>query len=653
VSGWWPVMSPRSFRPDAVTGTVIAIALVALVTRTLGLDARALHHDESLHATYSWYLSSGDGYRHNPLMHGPFQFHIMALFFVLFGDGDAMARWPHALFGTALVCTPLLLRRWLGGPGTVLAALFLCVSPSLMYYTRFAREDAFIALFTVLQFIAVWRYRDDGRERWLLLFAVATAFAFATKESAYLTAAVLLLYLNFAAAHEWFWAHRRGQHVPLRTQALHGAWLVPSAWVFAALWRPLRPLRERLGLTERPREADLLVLTGTLVLPLLAAAVRIPAEAVAGPLDQDTLRIVGVATVGVLWAASIAVGVMWDAQRWPAAVAVFLLVTVPLYTTFGTNLDGIAGPFWTSLDYWIAQHDVRRGEQPGFYYLMMLPLYESLVLLPSLVAGPWLALRRRDPLAALLVFWFAGTFLALSVSGEKMPWLTIHLALPLTFLAAYALGRGVSAAAEAVRTRSGAPVRWAVGGVVAVAVVAMFALAVHTDIGLNHRHPDVPVEPLIYVQTAPDLPRLAVEVRAFAAAHPDRRVVVDTTQSLTWPWAWYLRGLSVTYLPGEDVRGRQGFGTGDLVIAAQGTVTAIQPLRLEYQRGEIYTHRHWFRESGYRATSFRSLAEGIRDGSMLRRWAHFMVYRGTEEETGALLGEVLRPLDWNPSASVP
>ncbi|GMU39560.1 MAG: hypothetical protein AMXMBFR23_04260 [Chloroflexota bacterium] len=632
-----------SLRPDRVGWAVIAIAATAFVMRIVGLEVRALHHDESLHATYSYYFAQGDGYRHNPLMHGPFQFHIMAAFFWLFGDGDAMARWPHAIFGTALVTTPLLLRRWLGGPGTVLAALFLCVSPSVLYYTRFAREDAFIALFTVLQVIALWRYRDDGRERWLLLFAAMTAFAFATKESAYLTAAVLLVYLDLAVAHRLFWDAREGERVPLWRQALGGAWLIPTAWIFAALWRPLRPLRERLGLRERPREADLLVLLGTLVLPMLAAAVRVPWERFGGPLEGDALFVVGLTTVLVLWAGATVVGLLWDAARWSMAIAVFMMVTILLYTTFGTNPDGIAGPFWTSLDYWIEQHDVERGKQPWFYYVMLLPLYESLVLWPALAAGPWLVARRRDPLAALLVIWFAGTMLALSVAGEKMPWLTVHLAIPLSFLAAYALGGAVSAALPAVRERRGAPWRWALGGVGATFVVGAFALAVHANVGLNVRHPDTPVEPMIYVQTSPHVPPLARTLRERLAADPEQRVVIDTTASLTWPWAWYLRGTNVTYLDGNSMRNKWGIEPDDILLAVQGTITRVQPMRLDYEPGVPFVHRHWFREDGYRATTWASFGEGLRDGSLLRRWAQFLVERGSPEGIGTMDAEVLYP----------
>ena len=44
------------------------LVLAALVTRLWDLGSRALHHDESLHAFYSWQLFEGRGFEHNPIL---------------------------------------------------------------------------------------------------------------------------------------------------------------------------------------------------------------------------------------------------------------------------------------------------------------------------------------------------------------------------------------------------------------------------------------------------------------------------------------------------------------------------------------------------------------------------------------------------------
>jgi hypothetical protein len=52
----------------------LALFVSAVLTRFWDLGSRALHHDESLHAWFSYNYAIGKGYQHDPLMHGPFLF---------------------------------------------------------------------------------------------------------------------------------------------------------------------------------------------------------------------------------------------------------------------------------------------------------------------------------------------------------------------------------------------------------------------------------------------------------------------------------------------------------------------------------------------------------------------------------------------------
>src|SRR5436853_6684403 len=66
----------------------VGLVVAGFFLRIHRLGERAIHHDESLHALYSWYLYVGRGYVHDPMMHGPWQFHWTALFYFLFGVSD-------------------------------------------------------------------------------------------------------------------------------------------------------------------------------------------------------------------------------------------------------------------------------------------------------------------------------------------------------------------------------------------------------------------------------------------------------------------------------------------------------------------------------------------------------------------------------------
>ncbi|MGA7730406.1 MAG: hypothetical protein WCD37_03930, partial [Chloroflexia bacterium] len=61
----------------------MGIFLVALITRFWDLGNRGIHHDESLHAVFSRNLYVGSGYTHDPMMHGPIQFNLIAAMYWL------------------------------------------------------------------------------------------------------------------------------------------------------------------------------------------------------------------------------------------------------------------------------------------------------------------------------------------------------------------------------------------------------------------------------------------------------------------------------------------------------------------------------------------------------------------------------------------
>ena len=646
----YATVPPRRWsRFDRVVWVVLALVLVALMLRVVDLGVRAMHHDESLHATFSWYLTEGRGYRHDPLMHGPFQFHVIAGFFKLFGDSEAVSRLPAALFGSALVATPLLFRRWLGGVGVIATALFLVVSPSLLYFSRFARNDIFVAVWTVLLVAAVWRYRDDGRLRWLVILGAALALSFTTKETAYLTAALLLLYLSVTLAARL--ASMRpdtaeGDPDPPRgrvRQALRFLVLLPIGWLIAAAWPAIRSLRERHGWIDRPREVDLMVIVGTLTASQLAAAVQIPIGVFGDELAGDSEIALGAVMVTALVLGGAFVGLAWDVRRWALIAAAFYAIYLPLFTTGFTNVDGFASGFWDSLDYWVAQQEVNRGNQPRFYYFMMLPIYELLTLVPALIGGVWL-LWRGDRFAALLVWWFAFTLLTLTLAGEKMPWLTVHLALPLAFLAGHVAGSLLPRLGGALWERRAPVFAWAASGAGAAVFVLLFALTLRTGVTLSFDHPDTPLEPLVYTQTTPEVPVLAERIEAAALEDGEqvRQIYVDTSASLTWPWAWYLRDLEVSYKPLETFRDGE-LPEGAILVTTVNAITPTNPLRFEYQEPVRYRHRWWFPESGYRQTTPGFLASGIIDGSLIEDWWSFTVDRVDESTLGSLDGEVLFP----------
>ena len=76
----------------------------------------------------------------------------------------------------------------------------------------------------------------------------------------------------------------------------------------------------------------------------------------------------------------------------------FVLIVFVFYTSFLTHLPGFRAAFTSSIEYWTNVHESERVNQPWFYYLMFMGLYEPFALVfgaVALVRAP----RRSAPAA--------------------------------------------------------------------------------------------------------------------------------------------------------------------------------------------------------------------------------------------------------------
>lgn len=183
-------------------GGFLIIVALALLMRLWELGGRTMHYDEAIHVHYAWRLLNSSGaaggwpwifgtdFIHSPWMHGPFQIEFTALIFRIFGDSDVTARLGYILFGTALVGLPYFLRDYLGRAGALLVAVMLALSPAMLYFSRFGRNDIIMAFWATALLVLMWRYLHEGKHRYLYLASVVLALMFGTKETAYIVALI-------------------------------------------------------------------------------------------------------------------------------------------------------------------------------------------------------------------------------------------------------------------------------------------------------------------------------------------------------------------------------------------------------------------------------------------------------------------------------
>ena len=445
----------------------VVLAVAAAAMRFWDLGVRAFHHDESLHAFYSWNLYAGEGFIHNPMMHGPFQMEATAGLFFLFGDSDYTARLLYAIAGTALVLMPLLFRSRLGDWGALFTSTMLALSPAMLYFSRFARNDILMAVWALGIVIAMWRYLDEdsgaskdqesthepdgeesadpppkmGRTHYLYITAALLALAFATKESAYLITATMGLYLVLViVSRNWNTVLAKidfgVDSPPIAAVKILGGWVTS--------------LERGLEMRGISRETGFLVLLITITLPLWGAFVSILQDTallqwsgltLAGPVGGSGPigaplgggLVVAFLVTAFLIFLSLSYGLKWNTSVWWKAAAIFYALYIVMYTSFLTNSFGIGSGVWQSLGYWVVQQGEGRGSQPWYYYTLMTTLYEFLPLLLSIVGSVYY-LRKRDKFGLFLVYWVWTTFLLYTIASEKMPWLLVNITLPMIVL---------------------------------------------------------------------------------------------------------------------------------------------------------------------------------------------------------------------------
>tara|TARA_B100000029_G_scaffold516069_1_gene626633 strand:- start:86834 stop:89326 length:2493 start_codon:yes stop_codon:yes gene_type:complete len=173
------------------TCAYILVIVSGLILRLIDLDSRAVHYDEAIHLMASFKLMTDGLYEHSAWMHGPLQIETVSIIFKVIGDSLFSGRILYVITGTALICLPLFIAGSIGKPTTLIMAIMLSFSPSLVYMSRFARNDIIMVFLSFLLFILAYKYAYSGKYRFLIYIAAILGLIFSTKETSYFIVATM------------------------------------------------------------------------------------------------------------------------------------------------------------------------------------------------------------------------------------------------------------------------------------------------------------------------------------------------------------------------------------------------------------------------------------------------------------------------------
>jgi len=183
--------------PDRVWQVVaIAILAVGLAIRLYDLPLSPFHNDEGVNGWFLTNLVRHGTYAYDPAnYHGPTLYYFALVSSILVGLTDVGVRLVPVAYGMLTIGFALAMRRWIGPIGSLAAAALLAVSPGWVYFSRYFIHEELLVCFTVALVYFVLRWWEERRTGYLLGASVAAALLFATKETAILTVAVLVIAL--------------------------------------------------------------------------------------------------------------------------------------------------------------------------------------------------------------------------------------------------------------------------------------------------------------------------------------------------------------------------------------------------------------------------------------------------------------------------
>jgi uncharacterized protein (TIGR03663 family) len=197
--------------------TSISILVVATFLRLYDLNLVPLHHDEGVNGNFLVRLVRDGFYHYDPAnYHGPTLYYFAAVFPWLlrlffganaqnsYGLTTVAIRMVPALFGIATVGLIFTLRRNLGTIVTLGAALLLAISPGAVYLSRYFIHETLFVFFTLGLVVAALKFYEQARPLYLILASISAALMFATKETAIISAGVLVIALVITLAYRSF-----------------------------------------------------------------------------------------------------------------------------------------------------------------------------------------------------------------------------------------------------------------------------------------------------------------------------------------------------------------------------------------------------------------------------------------------------------------
>ena len=496
------------------------VTAIAVFLRFYDLALKPMHHDEGVNGYFLITLFRDGIYKYDPTnYHGPTLYYIALVFTKIFGLDTLPVRWSVAVFGVLTVVLIFFLKDYIGKIGSLAAALFIALSPGMVFISRYFIHEMFFVFISLAMVVSVLLFIEKRRAGYF-----AVAWLALILFVCFLPSALNLANIVGAENMSFVWI-------------LRGVFfLIEAVLVYFIIktlldWDGGRPIYLMLASVS----AMLLLATKetafiTIVTVLIAAVcVRLWQKIYVGmgfDIGRDELAPVA------LKFATFKEKLGDNKNKMVIAVicaAIFVYVGILFYSSFFTFWEGV-GRFFEAYTVWTKTGSKDHTQNGYLAYVKWLLKVESPIVILSAVGALIALAKGRHKFAIFTAFWAFGLFLAYTIIPYKTPWLALSFLLPMAIIAGYGINEIFASRDIILKLLAG------------LLILAATGILGYQTYDLNFVRYDDDSMPYVYAHTRRGFLDLIKQIEFYAEkSGKGKEATIEVVSPDYWAMPWYTR----------------------------------------------------------------------------------------------------------------
>lgn len=568
----------------------VLVTAAATFVRFFQLELKPLHHDEGVNGFFLTTLFREGIYKYDPAnYHGPDLYYIALFFTKTFGLNTLSIRSSVAIFGVLTVILALFLKNYIGKTGSLFAALFLALSPGMVFVSRYFIHEIPFVFFSLAIVVSIVFFIEKRKAGILAIAWTALLLMICFVPSALNMAAAVggkdeskllifrIVFLIVEAVLVFFvirmllaWDDGRAIYLMLASASAVmlfatketafitlGTMLIACGCVW--LWRKIAATSFFTG----NKALLIAVVHISAIIALVFYYGRIANGAgwffnsfSTGEQKYVFYAIVFLLIISTLTWFMVAFGLYKDSSNdnefpepanltWTnlraalgdntnlllivAAVGfIFIYVGILFFSSFFTYMEGVSKAF-EAYAVWTKTGTKDHTQNSFWAYAKWGMKIEAPIMILSALGCLIALLRVRNRFAVFASFWAFGMFAAYTIIPYKTPWLALSFLLPMCIIAGYGIGELFRSNNIALKIA---------GGILAISATGILAYQTYDA---NFVRYDDEEMPYVYAHTKRGFLDLIKQIDYYAEkSGKDKDATIEVVSPDYWSMPWYL-----------------------------------------------------------------------------------------------------------------